>query len=882
MRSHFSGGEETMSTITLKTYQQRALDSLTSYLSDARLRGAKEAYDRLDKSGLRSTKLYQAPKGLDAVPYVCLRLPTGGGKTLLSAHSVKIAAENYLETEYPLVIWFTPTDKIRTQTLETLKDPHHANYEVLHSAFDGRFMVLDATDFKLIRPQDLVSKAVVIVATMQTFRVDSTEGRKVYDHNEDLEPHFSKVTRTEGLELKEGGNKIRYSFRNLLALHRPLVICDEAHNSTSDLSYEVYRRVNPACIIEFTATPVPESNILCHVSASELKAEEMIKLPIVLGERNTWQEAVRDAVLTRQRLADIAKADGQYIRPIVLFQAENKDKTVTVDVLTAHLVENEKIDRERIAVVTGDQKELDGINLFDPSCKIDFVITIQALKEGWDCSFAYVFCSVATVHSKKDVEQLLGRVLRMPYAKRRTQPDLNKAYAYVASATWKHAVNYLHDRLVEMGFDEQETREVIETSPLNLNNPNAPLLAYRQPAPVVFELSEPPSLPVLSPEENKIVRVEQTSEGKTQIVIDGELSEEAQAKIVAVLPRNERGDFKTRLQIYQAEKQKARSPAERKDPFNVPQLCVLMDDMLELAERDVCLPDGWDLASYPAEAGSEFSLSEDGKLYEIDIQNDRLRERLVGNTDQLNLDLVDTGWTDLQLSRWLNRAIQQNDQRKDLSYEALLEHCRKFIQFMLDTRGAKLPSLVRGRFIIARFLGERIKRYRQAAYDAGFQRVLFDNKESVQTSYQYDFSFGVYDYAPKWTYGGSFELPKHYYPVIGELKSSGEEFECAKAIAHTPKIKYWVRNIVSARSFWLPTSTDNFYPDFVALLDDGRVLVVEYKGEDRETNDDSKEKRNIGELWEERSPDKKALFLMAVKEDTQGRNVYQQIEKKLK
>src|ERR1700722_9129940 len=177
-------------TITLKTYQQRALKNLTDYLADARLRGVKEAYERLDKSGLRTVRPYQPVTGLEAIPYVCLRLPTGGGKTLLSAHSVHIASENYLETDYPLVIWFTPTDKIRTQTLETLKDPHNANYAALRDAFDGRFMVLDAADFTQIRPQDLASKAVVVVATIQTFRVEGTEGRKVYAHNENLEPHF--------------------------------------------------------------------------------------------------------------------------------------------------------------------------------------------------------------------------------------------------------------------------------------------------------------------------------------------------------------------------------------------------------------------------------------------------------------------------------------------------------------------------------------------------------------------------------------------------------------------------------------------------------------------------------------------------------------------
>ena len=130
-----------------------------------------------------------------------------------------------------------------------------------------------------------------------------------------------------------------------------------------------------------------------------------------------------------------------------------------------HLVEQEKIPREKIAVVTGDQKELDGINLFAPDCPIDFVITVEALKEGWDCSFAYVFCSVATVNSKKDVEQILGRVLRMPYAKRRTDAELNRAYAHVSRASWPNAVKQLHDRLVDMGFEDNEADAFIEKAP---------------------------------------------------------------------------------------------------------------------------------------------------------------------------------------------------------------------------------------------------------------------------------------------------------------------------------------------------------------------------------------------------------------------------------
>ena len=116
------------------------------------------------------------------------------------------------------------------------------------------------------------------------------------------------------------------------------------------------------------------------------------------------------------------------------------------------------------------------------------------------------------------------------------------------------------------------------------------------------------------------------------------------------------------------------------------------------------------------------------------------------------------------------------------------------------------------------------------------------------------------------------------------LKSSGEEFDCAQAIDSLPAVKHWIRNLAGPgrqdTSFWLPTSTDRFYPDFVAELTDGRTLVVEYKGEAYATNDDSKEKRNIGELWEEKSG-KRGLFLLAEKSDSKGRNVRAQLEAKI-
>ena len=287
----------------------------------------------------------------------------------------------------------------------------------------------------------------------------------------DLEAHFAGVPPIfrGWSRARLGKGRIKYSFANLLHLQRPLMIVDEAHNAVTGLSEEMQKRVNPCAIIEFTATPKENSNILYSVTAQELKREEMIKLPIVLAEHKDWQSAVSSAIETRAMLAQKARLDSDdYIRPIVLFQAQPKDQDVTVETLKSYLIENENIAPEKTAVATGDQRELDGINLFDPKSPIEFVITVDALKEGWDCSFAYVFCSVSRIRSATAVEQLLGRVLRMPYARTRKLAELNKAYAHVAEPDFAEAAKSLVDKLVEMGFDDSEARDSIESEQYEL------------------------------------------------------------------------------------------------------------------------------------------------------------------------------------------------------------------------------------------------------------------------------------------------------------------------------------------------------------------------------------------------------------------------------
>ncbi len=855
--------------LKLKNYQEKALEVLRIFLETCRFDGVNQAYNKVQYGRYQHNKYkpFQPLNGLDDVPYVCLRLPTGGGKTLLSAHTIALAGDTYIENEYPLTLWLVPTNTIKSQTLETLQNPNHTNYKVLENTFNGKFRVFDIADFRQIRPKDISDSTCIVVSTFASLRVDKTEGRKAYDHDENLEPHFSSVpSSTEGMENNDDG-KIKFSFANLLYWHRPLVIVDEAHNAKTDLSVEVLRRINAACVIEYTATPAKNSNVIASVSASELKAEQMIKLPIILSEHISWEQAVINSIQTRQKLEEIAAKDADYIRPIILFQAENKDKEITVEVLEKYLVENEGIDRKQIAIVTGDQRELDSINLFNPNCEIRYVITVQALKEGWDCSFAYVLCSVANTKSAVSVEQLLGRVLRMPYARARTQAELNKAYAHVSSKSWPHAVSQLQDHLVNMGFEAQEAEEYIcELQDLSREKEKS--------LPFEVILTNKPDLSNFNSVERSLIENEEISENLFKVKFSQGFNKLLAEKLInSAGSKEDKSEIELKAKIYLKCQPENLCPAERGEKFLVPQLCLNLGGTIELAESELCLDiNGWSLLDYSTIlTKDEFTIDEQSTQYIADIAGKKIVINFLNKVEQLSFEGIATELDDIGLCRWLDRKLRADD----IKQEILLEFLRRIVKNLLARDDLDLPKLIRGKYILEKILKEKIATYRKQAYTKGYQLCMF-GAEAITTVSPKDFSFSFdpTHYPANTLYNGKLGFNKHYYSRIAAMNS--EEAECAFAIDQTSEVKYWIRNLESQPkyAFWLPTSTDRFYPDFVAKLNDDRLLVVEYKGEHL-NNEDTKEKESIGQVWAKESGN---LFLMAWKKDKKGRDLVSQIK----
>lgn len=871
----------------LKEYQQRTLQRLALFLAQARVEGPAKAFEataQTDGQAIAYRPImdeHHAPvPELEGVPYVCLRIPTGGGKTVLGAHIIKQAASIYLEREFPLVLWLVPSKQIKTQTLDAFRNPKHPYRKELDEAFGvGKVAVFDIADNAQIRPQDLATNLCLVIGTMASARVGDTEIRDFYADKEDLEPHFIKVSDLSGLEMKEGADRPKYSFANLLKLHRPLVITDEAHNANTSLSYQVYERLAPSLIVELTATPdLVSSNILVRVSASELKAEHMIKLPVVLKEHiDGWEECLQAALQRRAYLATLAPGEApDYLRPILLIQAENNNMTATVEAVHRHLVENEQIPKDQIAIATGDQRDLDNIDLFDPTCQVNIIITKDALKEGWDCSFAYVLCSLTQQRSGTAIEQLLGRVLRMPYARQRKQDELNKAYSHVVSASFGQVAQELTDDLEAMGFNPVEAQQAIAP---DLGLKGGATTTFSQPT-LTLVLPKAPDLTNIPAADRAKVQVQPSQDQKGFVItVQGQVDEATQEAIVETLPKRLQAEASKRLAHHNVRAAAVReTPAQNQVAFEVPRLIYRQGELALDISPDLFLDlHGWSINDYPADLSS-FRYNEQTKTFLVDIDNQEVGWTPVAEPQVAYMQGLAGDWTEKELVDFLDRRVRQ----PDITQPELVEWIRRGVA-QLFQRGFDLAQVVRGKYVIARKLDAQIVQARKQASERNYQTTLFANDAPVEASFEHAFKFDPNAYPMRYPCEAKVKWQKHYYAIPGDLPHKrkdgqlAEEFTCALALDMLDEVEFWVRNLVHNTQFSIPTATGNHYPDFVAKLKDGRLLVVEYKGGDRVSNDDSKAKAQMGHLWQKASKGK-GIYLMATKKDEQGRDVHAQLQ----
>ncbi|MEI8323805.1 MAG: DEAD/DEAH box helicase family protein [Betaproteobacteria bacterium] len=431
-----------------------------------------------------------------AIPNVCLKIPTGGGKTLLAAASVGRVFSSYLSRHTGLVLWIVPNEAIYRQTLKTLSDRDHPYRQMLNIAGAGRVRILEKNS-PLTR-LDVDSHLCVMLLMLQSAARKDEAQRKLkafrdrgnvlgfVPREDDIEAHWQLLAEVPNLDAyapwgasqaearATKGSIVKSSLGNVLRLVRPMVVIDEGHHAYTENALRTLDGFNPCFMLELSATPRVSSdrgagsNILVDVRGTDLDQAEMIKLPINVDMRgwSDWQSCLAASVdklnALQHEAAQLQAQTNRYIRPMLLVQVERTGKDlrdsgfIHAEDAKAYLMQL-GFTEAQIAIKTSDKDELkvpENIDLLSPSCEVRAIITKQALQEGWDCPFAYVLCSLAAGKEVRSMTQLMGRVLRLPHVAKTGRPALDACYVLCHDAKTGEVIKAIKQSLETEGMGD--------------------------------------------------------------------------------------------------------------------------------------------------------------------------------------------------------------------------------------------------------------------------------------------------------------------------------------------------------------------------------------------------------------------------------------------
>lgn len=423
----------------------------------------------------------------DYLPNFCLKVPTGGGKTLLATKTLDHIQNQYMNKKNGFVLWIVPTNQIYRQTVEALRDRDHPYRQALDLCSGGRTVILERSD--RFTPQDVEENLCIMVLMLPAANRQNRETLKMFQDAsgfeaffppEDQPPkHDSLTQEIPNLDVFEGedgffGKQVKTSLGNVLRLLKPVVVVDEGQRAYSARAQETIRGFNPEIVVELSATPPEESNVLVSVSGTDLNKEEMIKLDLhVINKVSTeWKHTLLSTIDMRSKLEEKAgeykSRTGRNIRPIALIQVERTGRNqqgqgyIHSEDVKDYLIRECGISPEEIAIKSSGKDDIEGIDLMSSDCPIRYIITKQALQEGWDCPFAYVLAVLTNSSAVTAMTQLVGRVLRQPYATKTGIQELDESYVYCFQQNSQRILEGIRKGLTNEGMKDLAGR-VIES-----------------------------------------------------------------------------------------------------------------------------------------------------------------------------------------------------------------------------------------------------------------------------------------------------------------------------------------------------------------------------------------------------------------------------------
>jgi type III restriction enzyme len=862
----------------LKSYQRKVIENLEEYLEYVQEHKSLSkafnqywedkigAYNPLDGTGMEPYK-----NNIPNAAHVCVKVPTAGGKTFIAVNALHSIFSAYDAAKPKAVIWLVPWSNLLQQTVNTLSNPEHPYRQKLNSLFNNRVAIYQKADLlqgSNFNPTIVKDQLSIFVMSFASLRANNKEDRKVFQENGQLQDFVLQYKNNEHIL----DNVDETALINVLRSLNPVLVVDESHNAESDLSVDMLKNLNPSFILDLTATPKANSNIVSLVPAIELKKEHMVKLPVIVYNNHDKTEVINNALHLQRKLENLAKKQeaegGKYIRPIVLFQAQpkTKDDNTTFEVLKKQLL-SLGIPESHIKIKTANIDELKGIDLMSTACEVRYIITINALKEGWDCPFAYILASLADKSSSVDVEQILGRVLRQPYVQKHKSFQLNLSYVLTASAKFNETLQSIVKGLQESGFSEKDYRKVDkmtdeEKKPATVNPVELFLFPEQQTEQTEDTIDQ--SRVTFDPNAEEI-ETETTSVISEIETLAAEQSQQLEETIRILekqpLDTSIFQEMGTKVKRYKVKE----SNKDFIDKIEFPQffIKVTASDIFgteeELLNRESLLKD-FKLSDEDIKIDFD-QISSD--LYKIDLEESKKNEYRPSFT-KIEDNMVKDPIAEYILAK------PKDNQIADITYQIMQivgnmypipdQEIKIYIGRILNSMNAEqMRDILVRKWSYTDKIRAKIRQLSDQYAEGRFMDLLKSKKINTKTNWKLN-----NEIVPG-NVGSS--IGNSLYEKEGSM--NGFEERVAMEIGTSFNVAFWHRNLERGKGFYINGFKANHYPDFIMQTKSGKTILIETKG-DHLDGSDSEAKCRLGNEWERQAGQDFAYFMVFDKKEIKG------------
>jgi type III restriction enzyme len=848
----------------LKKYQQDTIADLERFLE--KLQEVKDLKDsfydfwtshpKMPLQPFPGTAIEPYKNNIPRVPHVCVKVPTAGGKTFIACNALRSIFDSFHYDKSKVVVWLVPSITILDQTIKNLKDTLHPYRQKINTHFGNKVEIFDKAALLQgsgFNPSSVKEQLNIFVLSFDSMRARNKEDRKVYQENGNLQSFESLL-----------GNEEDISLMKVIQLLNPVVVVDESHNAESDLSVEMLTNLNPCFILDLTATPRKNSNIISFVDAIELKKENMVKLPVIVYNHHDKTDVITSALQIQRKLESEALEEqrngGRYIRPIVLFQAQPKsaEDNTTFEKLKEKLIEL-KIPAEQIRIKTANINEIKSEDLLSPDCPVRYIITVNALKEGWDCPFAYILASLADKSSAVDVEQILGRVLRQPYVTKHKFPLLNLSYVLTASAKFLDTLDNIIKGLNRAGFSDKDYK-LPDSAANEITKQNDPLTQL-----TVFATEEPASSDIISDidTERIIALIETSKVSETVSEIESLAIRQAEEFDARILDSEKNNSISLPSEIQSLVKSYTIKDVfkEQASEISLPKfyLKMLTNNLFVKGEEDKLLAkedllDSFQLSKADTNIAFDNISSE---LYKIDLDETKKDHtptflKLDGSLkDSLMAYILDPTKKGTRVKNLTRRMIEIVGKMDHIAHKEIEKYIERILSNFSDEQFADLFD---HEFSYADKIKMKIRSLSEAFQEQQFKNFLDTDKIIAKASYTLPLQITPGETSKNFT--------KSLYEKEGSM--NGFEERVIDKIANSENISFWTRNI-ERRGFCI-NGFLNHYPDFIIQTKSGKTVLLETKGDHL----DAEQKIRLGDLWKSKAGNQFRYFMVYEKRAVNG------------